>query len=74
MQANRPLIISSQNSSSKQIRNVTYYLDGQPIGTSSIPPYRLSILPRTFGPAQLKAVAQLANGGSIQQTITFTLQ
>lgn len=70
----QPIVISSQNNSGQEIVNVTYLLNGQPVGSSETPPYTISILPATRGPAQLQAVAQLVNGQTLTQTITFTIQ
>ncbi len=69
----QPFTITSDDQTD-QIANVTYYMNGVPVGMSAVPPYAVSVLPYSHGPAQLRAVAQLENGSVTEQTITFTVQ
>ncbi len=61
-------------SSPQPIANVTYYVNGTPVGTSGQAPYALPFTPNARGIAILRAVALYANGVSEEQTITFTIQ
>ena len=58
----------------QRIASVTYFLNGQMVGVSGVAPYTVTALPNSRGPAQLRAVADLANGSKEEQTITFTIQ
>jgi penicillin-binding protein 1C len=68
-----PITISSGDPS-QQISNVVYYINGTEVGTSATAPYEISVLPTSHGPVQLRAVAQLVNGGVEETTIAFTIQ
>lgn len=70
----RPLIISVQNNTGETITSVSYFIDGQVVGSSIVAPYAISIVPVTHGPAQLQALARLQSGGTLTQTISFTIQ
>jgi 1A family penicillin-binding protein len=70
----QPLVFSAQNNSGQSIANVTYYMDGQLVGSSTAPPYTVTVMPNSHGPVQLRAVALLDSGATLEQTITFTIQ
>lgn len=59
----------------ENVSSVTYYLNGEKIGSSETSPYQISYWPNNSrGPAELKAVAKLRDGSTDEQTITFTIQ
>lgn len=56
------------------LESVTYYLNGEQIGSATTPPYSVSLLPSSRGLSQLKAVAKKKDGGTKEQTVNFTIQ
>jgi len=71
--SNTALTLEAQEGS-QPVADIIYYLNGAEVGQSAIPPYAISIIPSSHGPAQLHAVAQLLNGTVEDATETFTVQ
>lgn len=70
---NRPMTISSYYPNPANVTQVTYLLNGTPIGTATQPPYAITHVPTSPGPASLQAVAQTTSGTETTQT-PFTIQ
>lgn len=70
----KAVTVSSAAPNPAVIANVTYFLNGAALGTASAPPYAISFLPDSRGPAVLQAVAKHTDGTSDIQTVTFTIQ
>lgn len=68
----RPIVMTAQDGSAKLVA-VTYYVNGALAGRSTTAPFSVSVLPQSFGPAQIRAVGQLASGGFVEQTINVTV-
>jgi penicillin-binding protein 1C len=68
------LSITGSDSNPSAIVNVTYYINGDALGTAVAPLYALSFLPNTRGPVVLQAVAKHTDGTSEVRTTTFTIQ
>jgi penicillin-binding protein 1C len=56
------------------ITGITYFLNGAVLGTATAPPYAISFLPASRGPATLQAVAKHADGTSETTSSAFTIQ
>jgi membrane peptidoglycan carboxypeptidase len=69
--SSEPFDASVSFDASLGFRSVTYYLNGQFVGVSALPPYVIAIQPRGSGAQTLRAVAE-TNNGEIQTQITFT--
>jgi len=69
--SSQPFDASVSFDASLGFRSVTYYLNGQFVGVSALPPYVIAIQPRGSGAQTLRAVAE-TNNGEIQTQITFT--
>ncbi|MDO8552496.1 MAG: PBP1A family penicillin-binding protein [bacterium] len=65
--------ISSMHPRPESVSRVAYYLNGQFIGSATTPPYSVSFMPTTHGPAVLRAVAE-SSLGNAEQTVSFTIQ
>ena len=70
-----PISVSASHSRPERVTRVAYYLNGQFLGSSAVPPYFISFMPSTYGsgPAVLRAVAEGPLGVE-EQTISFTIQ
>ncbi|MEK7106688.1 MAG: transglycosylase domain-containing protein [Patescibacteria group bacterium] len=68
-----PLYISASHSKPESVSRVAYYLNGQFVGSSNNPPYAISLMPTSRGPAVLRAVAE-SSLGNLEQAISFTIQ
>lgn len=69
-----PLSITSFYPYPQNVATVSYFLNDQPIGASSQPPYGITYVPTSRGPAILKAVAQTTTGTSETTSVTITIQ
>jgi 1A family penicillin-binding protein len=56
------------------VQRIVYYLNNQEIGSAVSPPYQISVVPTSHGPAVLRAVAQLQSGMTVEQSVAFTIQ
>jgi 1A family penicillin-binding protein len=56
------------------IRQVTYTLNGMPVATAVGAPFGAEFVPQTKGPATLGAVFELADGATMQTSISVTIQ
>lgn len=72
--ANNTVTVSAADPNPGDITSVTYTLNGTKLGVSTAPPYAISFLPQSRGPAILQAVAQHTDGTAETQTVTFTIQ
>ncbi|MDO8521884.1 MAG: PBP1A family penicillin-binding protein [bacterium] len=68
-----PVYISATHSRPESVSRVAYYLNGQFVGSSTVPPYAVSFMPATHGPVTLRAVAESSLGNQ-EQTVSFTIQ
>ncbi len=68
-----PMTITSSHPSPANVIQITYMLNGIPIGTATQPPYAVTHVPMSPGPASLQAVAQTTQGTETSQ-IPFTVQ
>ncbi len=69
----RPMSITAYYPNPVNVVQVTYMLNGAPIGTASQPPYAITYVPTSPGPASLQAVAQTTTGTETSQ-VPFTVQ
>jgi len=69
-----PIVATIAVPQPQSISNVTYYLNGTAVGTAQSPPFTISFMPATHGPAALRAVAQTTSGQTEEQTVSFTIQ
>lgn len=58
----------------QNVVNISYFLNGQPIGSASQPPYAITHLPSLAGPATIQAVAQTVVGQTEVTSIPITVQ
>ncbi|MDP3965302.1 MAG: penicillin-binding transpeptidase domain-containing protein, partial [bacterium] len=68
-----PISVSASHSRPESVSRVAYYLNGQFIGSSAVPPYSISFMPATHGPSVLRAVAESSLGNQ-EHTVSFTIQ
>jgi len=68
-----PLYVSASYSRPESVSRVAYYLNGQFVGSSAVPPYGVSFMPATHGPSVLRAVAESALGNQ-EQTVSFIIR
>lgn len=68
-----PLSISSFYPYPQNISSISYFLNDQPIGAATQPPYAITYVPAARGPSVLRAVAQTANGTE-NTSVTITIQ
>ncbi len=68
-----PFTINAHHPHPENVRKVSYYLNNSLVGSSSNPPYTISVSTQSHGPAILKAVADTTTGLETT-TITFTIQ
>lgn len=68
-----PLRVSASPSHPESVSRVAYYLNGQFVGSSAVPPYAISFMPATHGPSVLRAVAESSLGNQ-EQSVSFTIQ
>lgn len=68
-----PIVITSSYPYPQNVRQITYSLNGQVIGSASQPPYGLTYTPISHGPATLSATAQTITGTETAE-IHFTIQ
>ena len=69
-----PIVVMVAISNPQNVANVSYYLNSVSVGASQSAPFTISFMPQTHGPAILRAVAQLTNGATEEQTISITIQ
>ncbi len=69
-----PLSVTSFYPYPQNIGGISYFLNDAPIGSASAPPYAVTYMPTTRGPAILRAVAQTTQGTLETQQISFTIQ
>lgn len=58
----------------QNIVNISYFLGGQPIGSSNTPPYAITYVPAISGPTNIQAVAQTTLGQTEVTSIPITIQ
>jgi penicillin-binding protein 1C len=66
--------ITASDGNPSNITGVTYFLNGATLGSSITPPYSISFLPASRGPATLQAVARHTDGTNEVTTTNFTIQ
>ena len=71
--SNTPFIVTSSGSSNTII-SISYSLNGVPIGTAVTPPFRISVLSQTHGPALLSGIALMKDGSTETKGINITVQ
>lgn len=69
----RPMSITSYYPIPANVVQITYLLNGIPIGTATQPPYAVTHVPTSPGPANVQAVAQTTLGTETTQ-VPFTVQ
>lgn len=69
-----PVTFTVENSSTKPVSSVLYYVNGGLIGQSVRTPYTTSWRPDLRGPALLRVVAIHPDGSTDEQTTLFTVQ
>ncbi len=68
-----PIVASVNYPNPGKITRIAYYLNGVYAGSSSEPPYTVSIAPPTRGPVSLRVVAE-SSAGNEERTVSFTIQ
>lgn len=69
----RPMSITAYYPNPANVIQITYMLNGIPIGTATQPPYAITHVPTSPGPASIQAVAQTTLGTETTQ-VPFTVQ
>ncbi len=69
----RPMSITSYYPNPGNVIQITYMLNGIPIGTASQPPYAITHVPTSPGPSSIQAIAQTTTGTETSQ-VPFTVQ
>ncbi len=69
----QPMSITAYYPNPANVIQITYLLNGIPIGTATQPPYAITHVPTSPGPASLQAVAQTTMGTETSQ-VPFTVQ
>lgn len=70
-QLNMPMTITAYYPNPQTLIQVTYLINGAPVGTASQPPYAVTYVPTTPGPATLQAIAQTTTGVETTQVPFF---
>lgn len=70
----QPLTIASFHPNPQSVGSISYFLNGQPIGSATQPPYAISYVPTVGGPATIQAVAQTTTGQAEVTSIPITIQ
>ena len=68
------LTVTGADSDPQDVASVTYFLNGAILGTASAPPYAISFLPSSRGPATIQAVVKHADGSTEVENSAFTIQ
>jgi hypothetical protein len=68
------LTVTASDPDPSSVIDVTYYLNGAVLGTATTPPYSISFLPASRGPATLQAVAKYSDGSTKTTSSAFTIQ
>ncbi len=71
--ANTPITINSFYPLPQNVTQISYFLNGSPIGTATQPPYAITYVPTVTGLVSLQAVAQTPTGSEVYQ-IPLTIQ
>jgi membrane peptidoglycan carboxypeptidase len=71
--SSQALTLTATHPEPQNVMRISYYVNGTFVGASSIPPYSVSIQPNSFGPAQIKAVADTPLGQQ-EAAIGVTIQ
>ncbi len=73
VQVSRAMTISAYYPNPANVLQITYLINGIPIGTATQPPYAVTHVPTISGPSSLQAVVQTTTGTETSQ-IPFTVQ
>jgi 1A family penicillin-binding protein len=68
-----PIIISSDHPDPQNVSRISYYLNGNYIGSAVQPPYSVAFVPAASGAVELRAVAETEDGNEEARTF-FTIQ
>jgi penicillin-binding protein 1C len=70
---NLPILVSAYHPHPQNVKQISYYLNDQPIGSSSQAPFAITYVPTLRGPVILRAVVETVTG--IETTaVPFTIQ
>jgi hypothetical protein len=70
----RPMTVSAYYPIPSNVVQVTYLINGIPVGTATQPPYAVTHVPTTPGPASLQAIVQTVMGTTETTQVPFTVQ
>jgi penicillin-binding protein 1C len=68
------LTVTASDPNPSDITDVTYFLNGATLGSAATPPYSISFLPTSRGPAILQAIAKHSDGTTEVTSSNFTIQ
>ena len=69
-----PMTITAFYPAPGNIVSIQYYFNNIPAGSSTQPPYAITYVPTTRGPAVVKAIAQTTTGATETQMVSITVQ